>query len=70
MSAGVARQRVEQCFRVALVQDPIANYQEAERWARTIRDASTLLAPRREGEVTDECNLTLQAGHEGCDILF
>uniref|UniRef100_A0A672Y4T3 sphingosine kinase n=1 Tax=Sphaeramia orbicularis TaxID=375764 RepID=A0A672Y4T3_9TELE len=33
MSAGVARQRVEQCFRVALVQDPLANLQEAERWA-------------------------------------
>eukprot|EP00064_Thunnus_orientalis_P020638 superscaffoldBa00005789_g20780 len=31
MSAGVARQRVEQCFRVALVQDPLANLQEAER---------------------------------------
>ncbi|KAK7939679.1 hypothetical protein WMY93_003005 [Mugilogobius chulae] len=47
MSAGVARQRVEQCFRVALVQDPIANLQEAERWARAIRDASALQAPRR-----------------------
>ncbi|KAJ0058399.1 hypothetical protein NL108_013875 [Boleophthalmus pectinirostris] len=46
MSAGVARQRVEQCFRVALVQDPSANLQEAERWARAIRDASALQAPR------------------------
>uniref|UniRef100_A0A3Q3WML0 sphingosine kinase n=1 Tax=Mola mola TaxID=94237 RepID=A0A3Q3WML0_MOLML len=50
MSAGVARQRVEQCFRVALVQDPLANLQEAERWARAIRDASALQAPRRHGE--------------------
>uniref|UniRef100_A0A8C9ZEI1 sphingosine kinase n=1 Tax=Sander lucioperca TaxID=283035 RepID=A0A8C9ZEI1_SANLU len=50
MSAGVARQRVEQCFRVALVQDPLANLQEAERWARAIRDASVLRAPRRDGE--------------------
>lgn len=50
MSAGVARQRVEQCFRVALVQDPLANLQEAERWARAIRDASELQAPRRDGE--------------------
>ncbi|KAI9522349.1 hypothetical protein NQZ68_036681 [Dissostichus eleginoides] len=48
MSAGVARQRVEQGFRVALVQDPLANLQEAERWARAIRDASVLQAPRRE----------------------
>ncbi|CAL9693796.1 unnamed protein product [Knipowitschia caucasica] len=47
MSAGVARQRVEQCFRVALVQDPVANLQEAERWARAIRDASALQASRR-----------------------
>lgn len=52
MSAGVARQRVEQCFRVALVQDPLANLQEAERWAHAIRDASALQAPRRDGEQT------------------
>lgn len=50
MSAGVARQRVEQCFRVALVQDPIANLREAEMWARSIREASALQAPRRDGE--------------------
>lgn len=50
MSAGLTRQRVEQCFRVALVQDPLVNLQEAERWARAIRDASALQAPRRDGE--------------------
>lgn len=50
MSAGVARQRVEQCFRVALVQDASVNLQEAERWAAAVRDASGLQAPRREGE--------------------
>ncbi|XP_054463222.1 sphingosine kinase 1-like [Anoplopoma fimbria] len=54
MSAGVARQRLEQRFRVALVQDPLANLQEAERWARAIRDASELQAPRREGVVYTE----------------
>ncbi|XP_069566096.1 sphingosine kinase 1 [Brachyistius frenatus] len=54
MSAGVARQRVEQCFRVALVQDPLANLQEAERWAHAIRDASVLQAPRRDGVVYTE----------------
>ncbi|CAI5674820.1 unnamed protein product [Oreochromis niloticus] len=48
MSAGVTRQRVEQCFRVALVQDPLANLQEAERWAHAIRDASARQAPRRD----------------------
>lgn len=50
MSAGVTRHRVEQCFRVALVQDPLANLQEAERWAHAIRDASARQAPRRDGE--------------------
>uniref|UniRef100_A0A8C6UU01 sphingosine kinase n=1 Tax=Neogobius melanostomus TaxID=47308 RepID=A0A8C6UU01_9GOBI len=63
MSAGVARQRVEQCFRVALVQDPIANLQEAERWARAIRDASALQAPRRVGvmyaEVRRPCRVMI-----------
>ncbi|KAI3360024.1 hypothetical protein L3Q82_014360 [Scortum barcoo] len=54
MSAGVARQRVEQCFRVALLQDPLANLQEAERWARAIRDASVLQAPRRDGVLYTE----------------
>ncbi|XP_014877088.1 sphingosine kinase 1 [Poecilia latipinna] len=49
MSTGVARQRVEQCFRVALVQDPLVNLREAERWAHAIRDASVLQAPRRDG---------------------
>ncbi|XP_047212201.1 sphingosine kinase 1-like [Girardinichthys multiradiatus] len=54
MSAGVARQRVEQCFRVALVQDPLVNLREAERWAHAIRDASVLQAPRRDGVVYTE----------------
>ncbi|XP_034394877.1 sphingosine kinase 1 [Cyclopterus lumpus] len=54
MSAGVARQRVERRFRVALVQDPLANLREAERWARAIRDASALRAPRRDGVVYAE----------------
>ncbi|XP_029364779.1 sphingosine kinase 1 [Echeneis naucrates] len=63
MSAGVARQRVEQCFRVALVQDPDANLQEAERWAHAIRDASVLQAPRRHGvaymEVRRPCRVMI-----------
>ncbi|CAG5897592.1 unnamed protein product [Menidia menidia] len=54
MSAGVSRQRVEQCFRVALVQDPLVNLREAERWAQAIRDASGLQAPRRDGVVYTE----------------
>ncbi|XP_028267098.1 sphingosine kinase 1 [Parambassis ranga] len=54
MSAGLTRQRVEQCFRVALVQDPLANLLEAERWAHAIRDASVLQAPRRDGVLYTE----------------
>ncbi|XP_061761834.1 sphingosine kinase 1 [Nerophis ophidion] len=63
MSAGVARQRVEQCFRVALVQDAAANLREAERWARAIRDAAGLQAPRRDGvtlwEVRRPCRVMI-----------
>ncbi|KAM9391660.1 sphingosine kinase 1 [Pholidichthys leucotaenia] len=63
MSAGVSRQRVEQCFRVALVQDPLVNLQEAERWAHAIRDASVLQAPRRDGveytEVRRPCRVMI-----------
>ncbi|KAJ7989777.1 hypothetical protein DPEC_G00308030 [Dallia pectoralis] len=51
MSSGTARQRVEQCFRVALVQEPLVNLQEAERWACAIRDASVLQKSRRDGVV-------------------
>ncbi|KAM6957746.1 sphingosine kinase 2-like, partial [Aplochiton taeniatus] len=54
MSTGMARQKVEQCFRVALVQDPLANLQEAERWAQAIRDASIRQIPRRDGVVYSE----------------
>uniref|UniRef100_A0A3Q2XCI5 sphingosine kinase n=1 Tax=Haplochromis burtoni TaxID=8153 RepID=A0A3Q2XCI5_HAPBU len=63
MSAGVTRHRVEQCFRVALVQDPLANLQEAERWAHAIRDASARQAPRRDGvaymEVRRPCRIMM-----------
>lgn len=52
LSYGMARQRLEQCFRVALAQDPSANLEEAERWARAIRDASFRHLPRRDGEKT------------------
>lgn len=51
ISTGMARQKVEQCFRVALVQDPLTNLQEAERWARAIREASIRQIPRRHGEM-------------------
>ncbi|XP_078126290.1 sphingosine kinase 1 isoform X2 [Sander vitreus] len=69
MSAGVARQRVEQCFRVALVQDPLANLQEAERWARAIRDASVLQAPRRDEHQNHARELVRKADLSQWDAL-
>ncbi|XP_076121474.1 sphingosine kinase 1-like [Alosa pseudoharengus] len=63
LSSAMARQRLEQCFRVALAQDPSANLEEAERWARAIRDASFRHLPRRDGavycEVRRPCRLML-----------
>lgn len=53
MSTGMARQKVVQCFRVALVQDPLANLQEAERWASAIRDGSIRQIHRRDGETLE-----------------
>ncbi|AWP05877.1 putative sphingosine kinase 1 [Scophthalmus maximus] len=38
MSSGASRQRVEQCFRLAALQDPRANLDEAEKWARAVRE--------------------------------
>ncbi|XP_030646074.1 sphingosine kinase 1 [Chanos chanos] len=55
MSSVLARQRVEQCFRVALVQDARANLEEAERWARAVREASARNLPRRDGVLYDVC---------------
>lgn len=49
ISSSVTRQSVERRFRVALSEDPSANLQEAERWARAIRNASVEQIPRREG---------------------
>ncbi|XP_062388017.1 sphingosine kinase 1-like [Sardina pilchardus] len=63
LSSATARQRLEQSFRVALAQDPSANLEEAERWARAIRDASFRNLPRRDGavycEVRRPCRLML-----------
>uniref|UniRef100_A0A3Q0RCK0 sphingosine kinase n=1 Tax=Amphilophus citrinellus TaxID=61819 RepID=A0A3Q0RCK0_AMPCI len=59
MSAGVTRQRVEQCFRVALVQDPLANLQEAERWAHTAVIACVRSLPLPEPEVCRPCRIMI-----------
>ena len=63
MSTGVSRQRVEQCFQVASVQDQRANLEEAGKWARTIRERVGLLQPSRDGEL-------LGAGQRYLMLLF
>ncbi|RVE76656.1 hypothetical protein OJAV_G00010710 [Oryzias javanicus] len=40
VSSRVSRQRVEQCFRLSALQDPRANLEEAEKWARAVRERS------------------------------
>lgn len=49
-SSGVSRQRVEQCFRLAALQDPRANLDEAEKWARAVRERSARQQHLRDGE--------------------
>ncbi|XP_030638036.1 sphingosine kinase 1-like [Chanos chanos] len=62
MSSGVARQRVEQSFRVAMVQDPHLNLEEAQRWARAINEGSARHRTQRSGahgEVRRPCRVLL-----------
>ncbi|XP_075946861.1 sphingosine kinase 1-like [Anarhichas minor] len=47
MSSGVSRQRAEHCFRFAALQDPRANLEEAEKWARAVRERSVRLQSLR-----------------------
>lgn len=50
MSSRVSRQRVEQCFRLSALQDPRANLEEAEKWARAVRERSARQQFPRNGE--------------------
>ncbi|KAM9857386.1 sphingosine kinase 1-like [Aulostomus maculatus] len=63
MSSGVSRQRVEQCFRLATLQDPRANLEEAEKWARAIRERSDREQYLRDGvlmsELSRPCHMML-----------
>lgn len=52
MSSGVSRQRVEHCFRLAALQDPRANLEEAEKWARAVRERAGRQQYLRDGEFT------------------
>ncbi|XP_061685036.1 LOW QUALITY PROTEIN: sphingosine kinase 1-like [Syngnathoides biaculeatus] len=57
---GLSRQRVEQCFRLAALQEPLANLEEAQKWARAVRERSNRL---RDGvllsELSHPCRLLL-----------
>lgn len=48
-SSGATRQRVEQCFRLAALQESRANLEEAEKWARAVRERSGRLQLSRDG---------------------
>ncbi|XP_033479449.2 sphingosine kinase 1-like [Epinephelus lanceolatus] len=54
MSSGVSRQRAEQCFRLAALQDPRANLEEAEKWARAVRERSAGQRYLRDGVLMSE----------------
>ncbi|XP_040893079.1 sphingosine kinase 1-like [Toxotes jaculatrix] len=54
MSSGVARQRVEHCFRLAALQDARANLEEAEKWARAVRERSGRQQYLRDGMLMSE----------------
>ncbi|XP_026882453.2 sphingosine kinase 1-like [Electrophorus electricus] len=76
-SPGVARQRVEQCFRVASTQDPHGNLDEARKWARAISDGSVCNRPQKTGlcaEVRRPCTflvlLNPQSGKGQAHTLF
>lgn len=48
-SSGATRQRVEKCFRLAGLQEPGANLEEAEKWARAVRERSGRQQLSRDG---------------------
>uniref|UniRef100_A0A3Q3XEB3 sphingosine kinase n=1 Tax=Mola mola TaxID=94237 RepID=A0A3Q3XEB3_MOLML len=60
VSSGVSRQRVEQCFRLAGLQDPRANLEEAEKWARAVRERCARQQHPGDGdELPRSCRLML-----------
>ncbi|XP_073325758.1 sphingosine kinase 1-like [Pagrus major] len=63
MSSGVSRQKVEHCFRLAALQDPRANLEEAEKWARAVRERAARQQYLRDGvsmsELSRPCRMML-----------
>ncbi|KAF7646838.1 hypothetical protein LDENG_00181810 [Lucifuga dentata] len=68
MCSGVSRQRVEQCFRVDAHQEPRANQEEAEKWARAVSERSARQQHLRDGvlfsEVRRPCRMMLLVNPE------
>lgn len=54
MSSGTSRQRVEQGFRLGALQDLRYNLEEAEKWARAVRERSARQQYLRDGVVMSE----------------
>ncbi|XP_035516555.1 sphingosine kinase 1-like [Morone saxatilis] len=54
VSSGGSRQRAEHCFRLEALQDPRANLEEAEKWARAIRERSARQRYLRDGVLMSE----------------
>uniref|UniRef100_A0A8C6TIY4 sphingosine kinase n=1 Tax=Neogobius melanostomus TaxID=47308 RepID=A0A8C6TIY4_9GOBI len=54
MSSGTSRQRVEQGFRLSALQDPGYNLEEAEKWARAVRERSARQQYQRDEVVMSE----------------
>ncbi|XP_034442593.1 sphingosine kinase 1-like [Hippoglossus hippoglossus] len=63
LSSGVSRQRAEHRFRLTALQDPGANLEEAEKWARTVRERSGRQQYLRDGlmlwELSHPCRMML-----------
>lgn len=53
VSSVASRQRAEQCFRLAGLEEPRANLEEAEKWARAVRERSARQQYLRDGRFTD-----------------
>ncbi|KAL3996257.1 ubiquitin carboxyl-terminal hydrolase BAP1 [Sarotherodon galilaeus] len=60
MSSRVSRQRVEQGFRLASLQDPQANLEEAEKWARAVRERSARQQFPRNGVLMSQMSRPCQ----------
>lgn len=54
MSSGLSRQRTEHSFRLAALQDPRANLEEAEKWARAVRERAARQQLLRDGVLMSE----------------